>query len=504
MVEPVFEKITFEQALSEKKEQIKVETKSTLLNEECVSVLSISPFCFVENGESLDGKIKYNGKTNFYITYVDNENNLKKSECAVDFDGAFDLSALGVAEDIKSSVSAKIEKVEYSQTGAYLSVSAIITVYLACQKSHSVSALVGGDNLFVDKVENNCLVSLGKVKSVYPIEEEFELSYPVEQVLCHTAKGVITATQCGVGSIIVDGEVLLSIVCLQKNEKRDIIRENRVLPFRMEIECEDAMPNMLSVATVKEKSFRTDVGVDEERGVSVVNAYVSLQFEGEAFSQNAYCHAKDAFCTEKNLELVSENCYSCQCQEIRSYNFSVSGKGSTMEIPLGASVVCCCLENVNIVGHNRTADGLNVVGEYFTTVYFKDTDNKVFTRKIEFAFENFIEGEFGENTEFCFNAKAFKTTAKIVSSTELEIFGEVFLTLYPTQKVQYKVVSDIKFLEDKEENPFPISVYIARCGEDVFALAKRLNQCPDKIRQTNKDLQFPLSGNERIVIYRQK
>ena len=56
MVEPVFEKLTLNQALAEKKEQVKVETKSTLLNEECVSVLSISPFCFVEKRRKLRRK----------------------------------------------------------------------------------------------------------------------------------------------------------------------------------------------------------------------------------------------------------------------------------------------------------------------------------------------------------------------------------------------------------------------------------------------------------------
>ena len=501
MVEPVFEKLTLNQALAEKKEQVKVETKSTLLNEECVSVLSISPFCFVENGENLDGKIKYNGKTNFYITYIDNNGELKKSECLGEFDGSFELENF---EEVKPSVNATVEKVEYSQTGAYLTISTLITITLSCQKTKTVSALVGGENLYIDQVENNCLVSLGQRKSIYPIEEEFELSYPVLEVLCHSAKAVITATQCGVGSIIVDGEVLLSIVCLQKNEKRDIIKENRVLPFRMEIECEDAMPNMLSVATVKEKSFKTDVGVDEERGISVVNAFVSLQFEGEAFTNSAYCCARDAFCTHKHLELVGEKHCSYQKQELRSYNFSVVGKGSTMEIPLGASVVSCCLEKVNIVGHSKTAEGLSVVGEYFTTVFFKDAENKVFSRKLEFGFESLIDGDFALSTEFRFMAKAFKTTAKIVSSTELEICGEVFLTVYPTAKTEYTVVSDVKFLEDKEENSCAISVYIARSGEDVFSLAKRLNQCPDKLRETNKDLQFPLNGNERIVVYRQK
>ena len=65
-------------------------------------------------------------------------------------------------------------------------------------------------------------------------------------------------------------------------------------------------------------------------------------------------------------------------------------------------------------------------------------------------------------------------------------------------------IGEIVFDVRKEENPCAISVYIARSGEDVFSLAKRLNQCPDKIKETNKDLQFPLNGDERIVVYRQK
>ena len=37
----------------------------------------------------------------------------------------------------------------------------------------------------------------------------------------------------------------------RKNEKKDIIRENKVLPFRYELECEDAMPTMQATARAK-------------------------------------------------------------------------------------------------------------------------------------------------------------------------------------------------------------------------------------------------------------
>ena len=49
-----------------------------------------------------------------------------------------------------------------------------------------------------------------------------------------------------------------------------------------------------------------------------------------------------------------------------------------------------------------------------------------------------------------------------------------------------------------------ISVYIPLEGEGLFSLAKRLNVSPESLVNTNRELNFPLSGKERIVIYRQK
>ena len=56
----------------------------------------------------------------------------------------------------------------------------------------------------------------------------------------------------------------------------------------------------------------------------------------------------------------------------------------------------------------------------------------------------------------------------------------------------------------KKVNDSAVSVYIPLDGEGLFALAKRLNVCPETLVATNPDLQFPLTGKERIVIFRQK
>ena len=77
-------------------------------------------------------------------------------------------------------------------------------------------------------------------------------------------------------------------------------------------------------------------------------------------------------------------------------------------------------------------------------------------------------------------------------------------SVYPSKKEACEVISQLKILAEKEIENCAISVYIPTVGEDLWSLAKRLNTCPEALVATNKDLQFPLTGRERIVIYRQK
>ena len=501
MVEPVFEKISYEQKLPEVARQVKVDCKSSIASEEIASVLVVSPFVCVDNNELVDTKSKFEGKISFYITYLDKEGNVKKCECGAEFGGEADLT--DNYDDAKTKLSVCVQKVEYDLSGIYLVVSAVLLATIKPTKTVEKSVLIGGEDLYTNRCEFCSMQNLGRRTGTYPIEEEFDLSYPVEEVLYHKAEAVITATQCGVGSIIVDGQVLLSLVLLQKNEKKDIIKESKILPFRMEIESEEAMPNMMAIAWVREKSFKTDVGVDEENGSSVVAFHLSLIFEGEAYNEVSKTVAKDVFSTQREIEIINEDCEQITPQENRSYNFLVSGRANIGELPANACAPIVCVENVNVLETVATENGLSLTATYSGSIYFKDGD-KVITRKFEMPFEKEVSGVFDLDCLIECEARAFKGEAKIVSSTEVDIDGEVFLTVNLFKKCLTKMVSDIKLLEEKEENSCAISVYLAIKDEEQFSLAKRLNVCPERLIETNQDLQFPLTGNERIVVYRQK
>ena len=291
---------------------------------------------------------------------------------------------------------------------------------------------------------------------------------------------------------------------MQKNDKNDIIRENKVFPFRMEIESEDAMPNMCATAMVKEKAFKVDVAVDDDGKRSVVTVSASLLFEGEVFGETELKVACDAFSTENEVEILKDDYPFFSPLATRSHVAVVSGRAQTGELPVGATVLATCGERAVIVGESCDDSGVNITGVLFATAYLRDGDGKVFTRKLEIPFEKSFDGSYPCGTIAKKVIKAENAKSRIISLTEIDLEAEIYLNVYPEEKKDRRLISEIKELGKKKVSDSAISVYIAREGEDEWSLAKRLNVCPDALRTTNKDLQFPLSGTERIVVYRNK
>lgn len=500
--EPIFETINVNCKKFEIFEQIKADCRSEIPTEEVDKVLSVSAWVGAVESVVSNGGISYSGKIIFYISYLDMQNQLKKCECGSEFKGV--IKDERITDGERADLFGVVDKYECDKSGLKLAVSSYLTVKAQVNGCSSQKVLSNGENLIVNLGEIPVVKSYTAKGLTYPIEEQYELSYPVEEVLSHRADAVITAVQCGVGAIIVDGQVQASAIMLQKTDKNDIIKENRNFPFRVEIECEDAMPNMQAVATVKEKSFKTDIAVDENSLKSVVSVSVSLSFDGHAFVEENLSVATDVFSTEQEVEVVKEHIPFYKDCEIRSVTRATTQRASVEELPVGAIVLAVGGERVEILNKDCSNENLNVSGVQAFTVFFRDGEKNVFTKKVEIPFECQLDCSYSCDTELTVLPTVLSSRARIVSISEVELESELIFTIYPKEKKQLKILCDVKPLGEKQKNDSALSVYIALEGEELWSLAKRLNVCPQELVKTNADLQFPLVGDERIVVYRQR
>jgi hypothetical protein len=70
--------------------------------------------------------------------------------------------------------------------------------------------------------------------------------------------------------------------------------------------------------------------------------------------------------------------------------------------------------------------------------------------------------------------------------------------------VELEAVTEAEEGEAREENGSAISVYLPKAGDDLWTTAKRLSQFPDEFAKCNEGMTFPLKGEERLFVYRQK
>lgn len=499
--EPIFEDINLLQRKSTIKDRIKVECKTEVPSDGVSKILSVTGRAFVTKVEATKTEICYEGRATFFACYLTEEGEIKKSECATDFKGSVKTDN---QEGCRAVAFAQVEKSEADISGVRLGLSGYLLIESELTECNRVRALTGGNNLITDGKEVSVLRSYGLRETTFAVEEQFDLNYPVEEVLGQRAEAVVTAVQCGVGTIIVDGEVLLSAMLLQNREKNDIIRENKILPFRAEIECEDAMPSMNAVAFASEKSFKTDISVDKQNDTSMVNLSVILALSGEVYSSENLTLASDAFSETEKVEIEKEEYPFVKPCDVVSQSKEVTVSISTDALPVGTTLIACMGERVEMVGIECLGDGLLVSGVLNVNAFFRDADGRVFTRKVEGSFETTLDCVCDKECEYYLRAVAHKFRLKLVSSTQLDATGEIFFTAYPYEKACIGVVKGVKSGGGKELERHAISVYIPCEGEELWSLAKRLNVCPDKLLASNQDLQFPLSGKERIVVYRQK
>lgn len=500
--EPVYEKVLYNTKGKEFNDRIKTECKADVDSEEVKRVINLSTALQITGSERSGDKVKYFGRINYFVCYENGEGEICKKECATDFDGEITVQEVDRAQRVE--VDASVDKTEVNLSGIKMTLSAYVVINVYLSGSEEVSALVGGSNIITDSQEITIEKSMGVRETSYPIEEQFDINSEIKEVLNHSARAAITSVQCGVGCIIADGEVYLSLVMLKSGEGTEIIKEEKTFPFRAEIDCEEAMPANFATASVNIKSFKTDISVSEDKNLSSAQVSVLLALKGEAFENKTASVAVDAFSLTDDVTFSKKECCVESGCEVRSVSANVSGTSNIETVPEGAVVAAVTGEKVEIVSAEALQEGVKITGVLSATLLLSDSDGRLLSRKAEIPFEQTVDASIECGGRFKIKSVAHSSFATIKSPEEAELSATVVFTFYPTKRNEFCVIEEIGSNGTKVTERCAISVYIAREGESLWQLAKRLNVCPSELVENNKDLQFPLSGKERILIYRQK
>lgn len=451
--------------------------------------LSLAATAFLTGKESGEGNTLLKVKVVFSFVYLA-EDGYKKTEATAETSGAVSLSDPAVV------LSTEDVRIVNSPDG-YIGRCRVVARCFHSEAEEK-EVLVGGEDIYIKEKTIVLDAGTGISADTLHLEDEFEVGYPVSEVLLHRESVTVGEVVSGISSVALSGDINLTLNMLPLAENGEILKEKRTIPFRHEVENVGALPNMRAYGYAEIKKVSVKVVADEAKGKSVVTAEITLALSGEAVDQAAMTVAEDVYSKNSYIEAETEEIYIDKF--VGQYLYEEKCVAPAGEAPEGGRLIAATGENISVLKAETENGKLALSGILKADAIFKNADNGTTALVVEapFAVETEVAGEalFAGVTVEDFSIRLRG------GAIETEFTLKAAYKLYEKEKIKY--VARIAEQGAKEANESAISVYIPKAGDDLWEVAKTLGESKEEVMRYNPELEFPLTGDERIIIYRQK
>ncbi|MBD5583684.1 MAG: hypothetical protein HDQ88_01175 [Clostridia bacterium] len=452
-------------------------------------VVAVYPQISLNSCEVSSGRVNYGGRLIATLVYTDEGGKLCRIQKGAEFTHFIDDDNLAPAQ--RGVCALKCERWQIKREGSSYAVAVVvgaeISVYDSAQRSY-VTAVDGAI----------CRSDTGKLNSLVCFSGESEVDDDFDcvatDVLVPSAQALVLNCTVRAGVVEASGEIYLSLLAVRDNAP---VCLDRVIPFKCELACDEALFTQRAYCRAEIKAVAVNCKVNEERGKCDVDVNVNLAFSGHFYEEEEVTFVGDAFSKDCELELKYAEESVFADTDIKVYSERVSGLCATK----AKLDYTCAFLAVTLPGaeYARTADGIE--GSVSATLLYEQA-GEVHSTEVNLPFAVTLTGLSAD----CKELSVAVCGMSLRQRAEGECEGEAVLKITgadgETKTVNYLV--EVAECGEKKAPDCAISVYIPTAGDGLWETAKRLSETPESIQQSNPELNFPLSGKERILIYRPK
>lgn len=462
---------------------------------EVASVLGVQAHAVCLECTAGNGEVKYSGKLFLNVLYADVDGKICRAERGAEF---FHKAANEAVVPACSAVGEIVaENVSVRREGTGIFISTVATAKIRVYGLKEAEYLLGGEGV-VAKRDAVPFVRTYAVYSETEEEDEFETEF-AQDVLLHGERAFVTGVRCEHGQVNAEGEICLHF-CVMKRDG-SLCSYERSIPFKISAPCDEAMPALPAEANVFVKSAHLTADTDEEKGKSKILVAFTLGMQGRVYEKEDVTVCQDAFLLGNECTLSFAESGGRYLTNAKTFTERISGKPVlSPESCEGKTVEAVVLPKAEVTC--KKADGaLQIEGVVEATVLFKNEDGSYGQTGLSLPFL-FETEDFGGDDYEIVCAVSGLGVRKRGGETEAEATLRVRLSAY--ERVEARYVAAIEEGEAIKQPDCAISVFIPTAGDDLWAVAKKLNRVPEEVQRSNPDAVYPLKGGERTLIWRQK
>lgn len=486
--------------------QAVIECKLPVTGENQVSkILCASAKSYIANTEANNGEVTFSGNVNFQVIY-ENED---KVASALDYTAEFkdkyvsDKITLTCVPIISSSV----VDVNTTTINNEVKVVAIveITVEVICSEEISALVEVTGDGVFTKTETINYSKFLGVLADKFEVSHDIEIKDNILQVLEVSLSPYINSVTAGERIATVKGGANVDICYLTNGETPLLRTYQTMVEFNEEVALDELTSQtcVQSNLTINYSQIKVTTNIDADN--AIVNLTIPYDYLGYAFENGFMDVVTDVFSTNNYVNVSTESVSGITCAESLQDESKVSGY-VTIEDNFIDEVLGTCCNTVTLANSKIANNALVLEGVASTTViYLNKETNSMFSSTVEMPFsltENL------ENVTDDFNAainlSLGEVSCRLKRGSELEVNATLFVYANFYGETLDAVISGVTLGDEKPEETCVLTIYVVKPNETVWDIAKQLNVSPDELLYQNPNVNLPLMGGEKLIVYRQK
>lgn len=489
MLKPELNTQTFTRKIADISSQSVAESRFPQSND-VIEVLAVYPQVSLLSCEVSSGRVNYGGRLVFTVVYADEEGKLCRMQKGAEFNCFADDTRLAPAQTAICNL--KCERTTVRRDGSSFVLSAIICAEIAIFAPAERSFVTACEGAFL-KTEQQNFYSAVTFSGESEVEDDFDAD-SVADVLIPAARALVTGAECGTGEIIITGEIYLSLFAMRKDTP---VCLDRVISFKSSIPCESSSVGSTPLVYAEIRDLNVTATVNEEKGKCRISLVSSLAFSGYFYERSEFTVATDAFsCTdilnvgtcEELAETVKEN---------KTFSERVSGTASVKsKLDFTCRFLAAALPKVDY--EYVCASG--AIEGAVMAILFYEQNGEVKSCEVALPFAvrlgAFAQGRVLADVAVCGVSLRQPKEGEVEAEAVLKISASTF----SEESVKY-----IGSLEEGEKVipcESAVSVFIPAQGDGLWEISKKLLRSPSEVSECNPDLKYPLTGKERIVIYR--
>ena len=456
--------------------------------------------CKVECG---NGKAIFTGKIGIKILYLDTDNltntlsdsqsfNETITDGSITADTFINISNYSISDNILSTDgSLKIN--------CEISVSPVAYINLALKNSFNESEI-----LITKKSEISTSTITNFVNTKFEYVTNLETNDNISKLLscnCYFSAEKTTAED---GFVVVDGKLTTSILYETTENDDLILKEIRdVSNVKYDVEINGLnKTDSLDLSFVVDKSheeIKTEIE-DKKSSLLIKN---QIDVCGVTMKNISIDLIDDVYSTENEIESSTNKREYTKKAENYSLAESISNETTiSSEEPAIDEIVA----NLNIVPNITNTyvknDHIFLEGIITSNLTFIDENKELKHKKLEMPFV--IDSKIKTSTLGCVhhNISIIDSKVKVKRGTIIEMEYSIYLNMFVYEKETHEIVDNFKIGKQLDFSKYDFQIFIAKQGESLWDLCKRIKISPNDIKNYNKDLPLIMEGGEKVIIKR--